>query len=101
MPAADKAKGKKAAPPDGAPPVPPVASAVSAQPEAAETKPKAPEFTTEQEIADLEGRIGSDQARLAELRAKKAFVEFPKMVKGHIFNSRAEQDAAGPEFADA
>lgn len=26
--------------------------------------------------------------------------EFPKYVKGFIFKSRAEQDAAGPDYAD-
>lgn len=54
-----------------------------------------------QEIEALEASIAADQVRLEELRFRANFQEFPKMVKGHVFNSRAEQDAAGPEFADA
>lgn len=52
------------------------------------------------EISDLEGRIAVDQAQLAALVAKRDFQEFPKMVKGVVFASREEQDAAGPEYAE-
>ena len=57
-------------------------------------------LTPEQELAELEKRIAVDQARAEELRFRINFAEFPKMVKGRTFASRAEQDAAGPEFAD-
>ena len=56
---------------------------------------KAAPLTVEQ----LEARIAADQALLDAL--KHPPVEFPKMVKGHIFASREAQDAAGPDFADS
>lgn len=52
------------------------------------------------EAEALEASIAAGQARLAEIRAKRDFKEFPKFVKGQIFASREEQDAAGPDYAD-
>jgi hypothetical protein len=60
--------------------------------------PAPPALTPEEEASALEARVAADQARVQQLR--NPAVEFPKYVKGHVFNSRAEQDAAGPEFAD-
>ena len=50
------------------------------------------------EITALEAQIAALQAKLLTLQ--KPEIEFPKMVKGRSFKDRAEQDAAGPEFAD-
>lgn len=60
----------------------------------------APERPTSAEIKALEASIAADQARLTEFKAKRDFVEFPKMVKERTFGSREEQDAAGPDYAD-
>jgi len=57
-----------------------------------------PSVAPEAEIALLEARIAFDQKRLWELQ--HPIIEFPKMVNGRTFADRAEQDAAGPEFAD-
>lgn len=71
MPVADKAKGKKAA---GAPaPVADVPAIVAPVPV-------------------------SDQVPVERLLTPDQ--EYPKWVKGYIFKSRAEQDAAGPDYAD-
>ena len=51
-----------------------------------------------EERLEVEKQIASLQARLWEL--DHPIIEFPKMVNGHTFNSREEQDAAGPDFAD-
>lgn len=50
------------------------------------------------QIEALEKIIAEAQAQLYALQ--HPFQEFPKEVKGQVFASRAEQDAAGPEFAD-
>ncbi len=55
-------------------------------------------LTPAEEIIEVQKQIESLKARLWEL--EHPILEFPKMVKGHTFNSREEQDAAGPEFAD-
>jgi hypothetical protein len=57
-----------------------------------------PGLTPDEEIKEVQRRIASLQARLREL--EHPFQEYPKMVKGHTFNSREEQDAAGSDFAD-
>jgi len=60
--------------------------------------PLAGDLTSDQEIAELEKRIASDQARVYQLQ--HPVIEFPKWVNGRLFNSRAEQDAAGHDFKD-
>jgi hypothetical protein len=60
-------------------------------------------LTPEEEQLELEKQIASLQARIYELQ--HPFAEFPKMVTAKngvsmTFNSRKEQDAAGPEYAD-
>lgn len=60
------------------------------KPAKAETAPADP--------AELEAKIAELQKQLYDLH--HPVIEFPKMVKGHTFQTRAEQDAAGPEFAD-
>jgi len=51
-----------------------------------------------EELAELQKRVASDLARIWEL--EHPIIEFPKMVNGRTFQNRAEQDAAGPDFAD-
>lgn len=55
-------------------------------------------LTPAEELIEVEKEIAALQARLWELH--HPIVEFPKMVKGRTFNTREEQDAAGPEFKD-
>lgn len=55
-------------------------------------------LTPEREIAELEKRIASDQARIHLLL--HPVIEFPKWVNGILFNTRAAQDAAGPDYRD-
>ena len=60
-------------------------------------------LTPEEEIVAVEKEIASLQARLWELQ--HPIIEFPKMVTPKVgpartFNSREEQDAAGPDYAD-
>jgi hypothetical protein len=88
MPDADEANDEAAATaePEAAVVVPPV-EAVSAP-------------TLKAEITALEASIAADQARLAALRVKRDFKEYPKAVKDQIFASREAQDAAGPEYAE-
>lgn len=62
--------------------------------------PPVPVPSLDAEIADLEGRIAADQARLAALIARRDFKEYPKDVNGRTFGSREEQDAAGPDYAE-
>jgi hypothetical protein len=60
------------------------------------------------EVQTFETNVEREEAKEAAspaLEAKKRalqhpVIEFPKMVKGRSFQTRAEQDAAGPEFAD-
>jgi len=63
------------------------------------------------EVETLEGKVQAEEAAEPEPVPEPAPVtpdppssppeiEFPKMVKGRSFQTRAEQDAAGPEFAD-
>src|SRR5687768_9126992 len=61
------------------------------------TKP-AKGLSPDEEIARLRKRIAEDEARIWEL--EHPVQEYPKMVKGQTFNSKEEQDAAGPEFKD-
>lgn len=74
-----------------------------------EHKDSGASLSLEAEAAELETRIAVDTARLERLRFEINFKEFPKMVTGvdtdgrtytRTFASRAEQDAAGPGFAD-
>jgi len=55
-------------------------------------------LTPEEEIIEVNKKIEALKARLFEL--EHPIIEFPKMVKGHTFNSREEQDRAGKDFAD-
>lgn len=55
-------------------------------------------LTPDEEIAEIEKRIASDQARLEQLR--NPFQEYPKMVNGVTFNSLKEHEAAGSDFAE-
>jgi len=82
--------------PDPRPPEPPAFEPPKLT-EAKHVTHKAP-VAPEAEIALLEARIAFDQKRLWELQ--HPIIEFPKMVNGRTFADRAEQDAAGPEFAD-
>jgi hypothetical protein len=82
--------------PEVAPPAPPPSERAPELPVA--SKPLAGDLTPDQEIAELEKRIASDQARVYQLQ--HPVIEFPKWVNGRLFNSRAEQDAAGPDFKD-
>lgn len=85
------------------PPAPPTEA-----PSEPEKKPKGPKkphrpintLSPEEidELAQLRKRMASDEVRLWEL--EHPIIEFPKMVNGRTFDSRREQDAAGPEFAD-
>lgn len=65
-----------------------------------EASPVAVPLTLDEQVAALEASIAADQAQLAALVTKRDFQEFPKMVKGVVFASREEQDAAGPEYAE-
>ena len=57
-----------------------------------------PYFRPEEELAFLQDRIAKDQKRVWEL--EHPIIEFPKMVNGRTFANRAEQDAAGADYAD-
>jgi hypothetical protein len=68
-------------------------------------KPAKPKkgLTPEEETIAVEKEIAALQARLWELQ--HPIIEFPKMVTPKVgpartFNSREEQDAAGPDYAD-
>lgn len=62
---------------------------------------------THPEVLSAQQEIAKLQARIDQL-SRPPFVEFPKAVRRHnkpgaderIFQSRAEQDAAGPDWAD-
>ena len=64
----------------------------------APSKPLKGNLAPADEIAELEKRIASDQERIRLLQ--NPIVEFPKIVNNRRFESREEQDAAGPDFAD-
>lgn len=56
------------------------------------------------EIEFLEKQMAKDAAKLAALKEKAAFKEFPKAVTHEgqtlVFENKAQQDAAGADFAD-
>lgn len=54
--------------------------------------------TPQEEKARLEALLEAVNKRILELRTP--WHEYPKMVNGITFNSREEQDKAGPDFAD-
>ena len=56
------------------------------------------ELPTADQIALLEAEIVKTQARIFTLQHPT--IEYPKMVKGRTFQTKAERDAAGPEWAD-
>jgi hypothetical protein len=93
-------KTAKPAPDVATPPVPEPAPAPSPNP----APPKAPQpkaaraLSPKEEVAFLRKRIAADEARIHQL--ERPFVEFPKMVNGRVFHSRAQQDAAGEAFVD-
>jgi len=84
------------------PPVPLVTAQPQQEPVVRPPEPPVPTkplgLPPEQELAELQKRVASDLARIWEL--EHPIIEFPKMVNGRTFKDRAEQDAAGPDFAD-